>query len=152
MCSITYLMPMLSNFELPTPSKSQLDAPNVKKSSVFLDFAPKLTFFAAAFIYKLSNEPNTIKNDHLAQELGAMKDRRFSKNRLSQLHTLKFPYFLFVFAVRERKRAQTTENFRLRRSILTNRLENIVSPNIFWYKNIVCFGMGGGVGPMLTKC
>ena len=38
---------------------------------------------------KLSNEPNTIKNGHLAQKLGAMKDRRFSENSLSQLH-----YFL----------------------------------------------------------
>ena len=40
---------------------------------------------------ELSYEPNTIKNGHLAQKLGPMKDRRFSENSLSQPHIFTSP-------------------------------------------------------------
>ena len=43
-------MPLLSNFELLTPAVPDYDTLNVQNPLDFLDFGPKLTFFAVAFI------------------------------------------------------------------------------------------------------
>ena len=49
MCSNTYLMHLLSDFELLTPAVPDYDTLNVQTPLDFIDFGPKLTFFAAAF-------------------------------------------------------------------------------------------------------
>ena len=60
---------MAKSKELLTPLAPQYHAGNVQKLSIFLDFAPKLTFFAKAFIFGIWNSKDSFATGTIVSAL-----------------------------------------------------------------------------------